>query len=96
MKWLRYLVPPPAHKDSRRPIVVVDERTYRHARKAVDAAKDAGEVLRAYEGLTAMRLWLRREIFTGRRSKRAGRARRLELVELEMEPLIRELTGAGR
>ena len=48
-----------------RPIVVVDRRTYRGARRKVDALVSAGELVRAKSGVTAMRLWLRYEIQTG-------------------------------
>lgn len=86
--WIRYLIPPPSYKAPARPIVVTDERTYRHAELAVAQAEASGDVRRAYAGLTAMQRWLHREIHTGRRSKRASRSARLEQVELRKQQLI--------
>lgn len=70
---------------ARRPIAVVDERTYRHAVEAVTQLLDTGEdydLVHAESVATAAILWLRYEVRTGRRSKRADRAARLEQWEL--------------
>jgi hypothetical protein len=78
----------PFHRDIRKTIVVVDERTYRLAIKTVDALLATGtdtDRVRAQHGLIAAQLWLRAEIQTGRKSKRAERAARLEQLQLRLE-----------
>jgi hypothetical protein len=74
-----------------RPIVVVDRRTYRGARKRVGALTEAGDLVRAKSGITAMGLWLRYEIQTGPERHRARYAADLEQLELLREDLNKQL-----
>jgi hypothetical protein len=55
-----------------RPIVVVDRRTYRIARRKITALMGLGEYARAKFGLTATQLWLRHEVRTGPGRHRSG------------------------
>lgn len=84
-------------RDPRRPVVVVDERTYRSAERAARellASDDFSDWVKAKFAVTAIMLWLRTEVRTGRTSRRAERAARLELWEAELEPLNEKL-GLG-
>lgn len=74
-----------------RPIVVVDRRTYRGARRKVDVLISAGEVVRAKSGVTAMRLWLRYEIRTGPKRHRVRYAADLEQLEILQAELNEQL-----
>lgn len=74
-----------------RPIVVVDRRTYRAARQKIAALMDRGDYSRAKSGVTATRLWLRREICTGPRRRRiryAADLEQLEILEAEVNSLL--------
>ncbi|MGH3193478.1 MAG: hypothetical protein ACRDOL_40735 [Streptosporangiaceae bacterium] len=87
----------PFRADPRRPIAVVDERTYRQAARAADRLAetgDFGDQVREKFVITAITLWLRYEVRTGRRSRRADRAARLEQWELRLQQL-NELLGLG-
>jgi hypothetical protein len=75
-----------------RPIVVVDQRTYRKARRSVDMLIASGDLVRAKSGITAMRLWLRYEIHTGPRRRAIRYAADLEQVELT-EARVNEALG---
>jgi hypothetical protein len=80
---------------ARRPVAVVDERTYRQAVEAVTLLLDTGEyrdLMRAEHVAVAVILWLRYEIHTGRRSKRASRAARLEHWEMHLDQIRAALT----
>jgi len=78
----------PAYFEGRRldgpekPIVVVDRRTYRLAEKRIQDALDRGDLSRAHFGVVALRGWLRREIHTGPKRRRAAYAHALEQWEL--------------
>jgi hypothetical protein len=74
-----------------RPIVVVDRRTYRGARKRAAMLTENGDLIRAKSGLTAMRLWLRYEINTGPKRRRIRYAADLEQLELAEEDLNKRL-----
>lgn len=78
-----------------RPIVVVDRRTYRNARRRVDALIASGDLVRARSGIAAMRLWLRDEIHTGARRRAIGYAADLEQLELT-EQRVNEALGLLR
>jgi hypothetical protein len=65
-----------------RPIVVVDRRTYRAAGRKLAVLTEAGDWTRVKFALTAMWLWLRREIRTGPGRRRPWCAAQLERVEL--------------
>jgi hypothetical protein len=72
-----------------RPIVVVDRRTYRIARRTIDALMQLGDYTRAKFGVTAALLWLRYEIRTGPRRHRiryAADLEQLEIVEDQVKP----------
>jgi hypothetical protein len=84
-------------RDPRRPVVVVDERTYRFAEWAAGellSSDDFSDWVKAKFAITAITLWLRTEVRTGRRSRRAERAARLERWEAALEPLNERL-GLG-
>ncbi|MDM4723492.1 hypothetical protein QTQ03_29380 [Micromonospora sp. WMMA1363] len=68
-----------------RPIVVVDRRTYRLAQRRIEVALDDKDLARAHAGLVALRLWLRGEIQTGPRRRRAEYAAALEQWELRAD-----------
>jgi hypothetical protein len=75
-----------------RPIVVVDRRTYRIARKKITALMDQGEYTRAKFGLTATMLWLRYEVRTGPKRHRvryAADMEQMEITEAEVNKLLR-------
>lgn len=75
---------------ARRPIAVVDERTSRQADAAWDlllASGDEFDLVHAASVAIAVKHWLRYEIHTGRKSRRARRAARLEQWELRLEQL---------
>jgi len=74
-----------------RPIVVVDRRTYRSARKRVGALVEAGDLVRAKSGITAMSIWLRYEIQTGPKRHRIRYAADLEQLELLRDDLNEQL-----
>ena len=65
-----------------KPIVVVDRRTYRLAEKRIQEALDRGDLRRAHFGVVALRGWLRGEIHTGPKRRRAAYAHALEQWEL--------------
>jgi hypothetical protein len=65
-----------------RPIVVVDRRSYRIARRKITALMDLGEYTRAKFGLTATMLWLRYEARTGPKRHRIQYAADLEQMEV--------------
>ena len=84
-------------RDPRRPVVVVDERTYRFAEWAVSellGSGDFSDLVKAKFAITAITKWLRNEVRTGRRSRRAERAVRLERWEAALEP-VNERLGLG-
>ena len=86
---------------ARRPIAVVDERTYRQAVRALDLLTGTGldsDRAKAINVCHAVSGWLRYEIHTGRKSRRADRAARLEQWELTLDQLRRALglPGYGR
>jgi len=79
---------------ARRPIAVVDERTYRQAARALDLLTGSGDdfdLVKASHVCHAVIKWLRYEIHTGRKSRRAERAARLEQWELTLQMLRRDL-----
>jgi hypothetical protein len=83
---------------ARRPIAVVDERTYRQAVQALDLLMETGEgsdLAKALAVCHAVTGWLRYEIHTGRKSRRADRAARLEQWELPLGQLRRALGLPG-
>jgi hypothetical protein len=83
---------------ARRPIAVVDERTYRQAVRALDLLTRTGmdsDRAKAVNVCHAAAGWLRYEIHTGRKSKRADRAARLEQWELTLDQLRRSLGLPG-
>lgn len=67
-----------------RPLAVVDETTYRQACHRVDRLVARGDIARARSTAHAVCCWLRYEIRTGRRSRRAQRAANLEQWQLRM------------
>jgi hypothetical protein len=74
-----------------RPIVVVDRRTYRIARRKIAALMDRGDYTRAKFGVTAAKLWLRYEVRTGpkrRRVRYAAELEQLEIIEAEVNALV--------
>jgi hypothetical protein len=74
-----------------RPIVVVDRRTYRSARRKITALMDQGDYTRAKFGVTAAKLWLRYEIRTGPKRHRvryAADLEQLESTEAEVSKLL--------
>lgn len=73
------------HRDPTRPMAVVDPRTYRVAQRRIGRLLDTGDVLRARYLMHATCVWLRREIHTGRKSRRVRRAHELEQWELRLE-----------
>ena len=75
-----------------RPIVVVDRRTYRSARRKIAVLIDQGDYTRAKFGITATMLWLRREIRTGPRRRRVQYAADLEQLEV-LEDEVNEVLG---
>lgn len=75
-----------------RPIVVVDRRTYRSARRKIAALMDQGDYTLAKFGVTATMLWLRREIRTGPRRRRIQYAADLEHLEV-LEDEVNEVLG---
>jgi hypothetical protein len=79
--WDRLRAP---HRDPRKPIAVVDPRTYRDACRRVDRLVALDEVVRARTVATAICLWLRNEIRSGRKTRRIRRASELETWELRM------------
>jgi hypothetical protein len=81
------------HRDPTRPMGVVDARTYRDAQRRIGRLLDAGDVLHARYLMHAICVWLRREIHTGRTSRRLLRARQLEQWELR---LAQHAAAAGR
>ncbi len=81
-------------RDPRRPVAVVDERTYRQAARTVSellATGDGSDLVKAHFAITAILGWLRYEISTGRRSRRVNRARRLEQWEARCDEVRRAL-----
>ena len=81
-------------RDPRRPVAVVDERTYRQAVRTVGellATGDGSDLVKAHFAITAILGWLRYEIRTGRRSRRVNRARRLEQGEARCDEVRRAL-----
>jgi hypothetical protein len=83
---------------ARRPIAVVDERTYRQARRAMElltATGDDADLAKASHVCHAVIVWLRYEIHTGRKRKRAERAPRLEQWELTLASLRASLGLTG-
>lgn len=82
------------HRDVRRPVAVVDERTYRYAARAVDELLRSGgstDQVRAKFAITAITLWLRSEVRTGRKARRMERAARLERWELRLQDINKTL-----
>jgi hypothetical protein len=75
-----------------RPIVVVDRRTYRTARRKITALMDRGDYTRAKSGLTATMLWLRYEVGTGPKRRRIRYAADLEQLEIT-ESEVNEFLG---
>jgi hypothetical protein len=81
-------------RDPRKPVAVVDERTYRHAVAAVTELLDTDlyrDRVRAQFAIHAIIGWLRTEIHTGRRSKAIDRAARLEQWEMHLQSVNRAL-----
>ena len=74
-----------------RPIVVVDRRTYRIARRKIVALMDRGDYTRAKSGVTAAMLWLRYEIRTGPKRRRIRYAADLEQIEILQDELNGQL-----
>lgn len=70
------------HRDPTKPFSVVDRRTYRDGQRRLARLVDAGDVPRADYVIEAMRQWLRTEIHTGRKSRRAWCAAQLEQLEM--------------
>jgi hypothetical protein len=70
------------HINLARPIVVVDRRTYRSARRKIAAFMDRGDYTRAKFGVTATMLWLRNEVRTGPKRHRVRYAADLEQLEI--------------
>jgi hypothetical protein len=75
------------HRDPTRPFAVVDLRTYRDAQRRIERLLAAGHPIRARYLMHAICAWLRSEVHTGRRSRRAKRAAALEQWELRLEQL---------
>jgi hypothetical protein len=73
------------------PIVVVDRRTYRIARRKITALMDQGDYTRVKFGVTATALWLRYEIRTGPRRHRIQYAADLEQLEVVEDEVNRFL-----
>jgi hypothetical protein len=74
-------------RDPARPMAVVDARTYRDAKRRVRRLLDAGDTMQARTLMHAMCLWLRREVHTGRKSRRVRRVADLEQWQLRLEQL---------
>ncbi len=70
-----------------KPIVVVDQRTYRHAERALAARIDADCWVQAKFCATAMWQWLHREITTGPKRHRVARAAAQEQLEATIETI---------
>jgi hypothetical protein len=77
-----------------RPIVVVDRRTYRAARRKITALMDRDDWLRAKFGVTAAMLWLRDEVRAGPKRRRLRYAAELERLEVLADQVNRAL-GLG-
>jgi hypothetical protein len=78
------------HRDPRGICAVVDSRTLQRALRRADRLEQRGEVediIRARTLLHAANLWLRGEIHTGPKRRRARRAAQREQVELHLEQL---------
>ena len=81
-------------RDSRGPVAVVDERTYRQAVRTVGellATGEGSDLVKAHFAITAILGSLRYEIHTGRRSRRVNRARRLEHWEARCDEVRKAL-----
>ncbi|RZU46581.1 hypothetical protein EV385_6656 [Krasilnikovia cinnamomea] len=74
-------------RDPTRPMAVADGRTYRDAQRRIRRLLDAGDTMRARHLVHAIRAWLRDEVRTGRKSRRARRAADLEQWELRLEQI---------
>lgn len=66
------------HRDLRRPIAVVDRRTFRDAHRRVEKLAAGGDFERAWAGCVAICVWLKSERHYGGRRRRAWFASRLE------------------
>jgi hypothetical protein len=75
------------HRDPTQPMAVVDSRTYRNAQRRIGRLLDAGDTMRARHLMHAICVWLRSEIHTGGKSRRAHRAADLEQWQLRLEQL---------
>jgi hypothetical protein len=75
-----------------RPIVVVDRRTYRIARRKITALMDRDDYAHAKFGVTAAILWLRYEVRTGPKRHRIRYAADLEQMEI-IEAGVNEFLG---
>lgn len=78
------------HRDLRRPFAVVDRRTYRDAQRRIQRLRAAGDDLHARYLMHAVCVWLRREILTGRASRRLRYAADLEQWELRLVETLPE------
>jgi hypothetical protein len=75
------------HRDPTKPFAVTDRRTYRDGQRRLAKLIDAEDILHAEFVMEAMRQWLRHELHTGRRSRKAWCASQLEQLELHREQL---------
>jgi hypothetical protein len=80
------------HRDPTRPMAVVDNRTYRDAQRRIERLLEAGDTMRARHLMHAICIWLRYEVRTGRKSRRAHRAADLEQWELRLEQFALPVT----
>jgi hypothetical protein len=76
------------HRNPTHPYPVVDARTYRRAQHRIARLEAAGQVGWARATRHACRVWLRGEIRTGPKRRRALRAAQLEQVELRLEETL--------
>ena len=78
------------HAQRRGPIVVVDRRTYRAARRLYTEFAERGDLTGQHVTLAAMRVWLRRQASSGSARHRARYTARLEWVNQQLVEVLRE------